>query len=245
MASIHDVDYVIVDTETTGKDPTIDAVVEIGAVKWRPRVGVLWQWSALVNALREIPVAAQAVHGITDAMVADAPTFEQILPEFDRLLKPTDVLVAHNAPFDRAFLGEAFAHRPWVCSLRMARHLWPDAESHSNQFLRYQLGVNVPGGAAHRAGDDARITAAIWDLLLQAYSREVTPEDDVEALIAYAESPIHVSKMPFGKHAGSLLAQVPTAYLQWALKNIPDMDPDLRASMHGVLRGSDFFSANA
>lgn len=245
MPDIYDMDYVVVDTETTGKDPATDAVVEIGAVKWRPKVGILWTWSALVHPFREIPVAAQAVHGIRDAMVEHAPDFATAVFELDYLLHPSDVLVAHNAPFDRAFLGAAFAQRPWVCSLRMARHLWPDAESHSNQFLRYQLGIDTPVSTAHRAGDDARITAAIWEILLHAYHQHVADDLSLESLIAYAESPILVRKMPFGKHMGQPIEQVPTQYLNWVLKNIPDLDSDLKASIEAFLHGPDLFSAHA
>lgn len=231
------VDYLIVDTETTGTDPAQDKIVEIGVVKWRPNVGVLWTWSSLVHPERPIPVTAQAVHGITDAMVDNAPFVDEVLTELRRLIQQTDVLVAHHVAFDRAFFPLDFQqNHAWVCSLRLARHVWPDLESHSNQYLRYRFALNVPPVEAHRAAADALVTAALWERIfttVQASGYIGTVDD----LIDYAASPITVETMPFGKHKGTPLRDVPRDYLRWVLANIADLDDDLRYSIQHQLAG--------
>lgn len=133
--------YLVLDTETTGLDPENDRVVEIAATLVAPE-GVSVVVDQLVHPRRSIPPNAIAVHHITDSMVASSPTLEEVwathvLP----LLSTVDGIVAHNAAFDRPFLPPT--DKPWICTLRLARHMWPEAPGHSNQVLRYWLGLDV------------------------------------------------------------------------------------------------------
>ncbi len=230
---INECHFLIIDTETTGLNPDADEVVEIAAVRYGPQQGILGVWSALVNPGRPIPPEASAVHGITDAMVERAPDKLAVVSELARILRSDDVLVAHNAAFDRAFLPSDM-HGPWLCTYRLARHLWPQAPKHANQYLRYWLGLDVANMGIHRATADALVTTALLDRILRDHAKthmEDDLDDAMERLIAYADSPIQVLTMPFGKHAGTPLAEVPRDYLAWALRNMADMDPDLRASI--------------
>lgn len=233
---ISEAEFVVIDVETTGLDPATDTVVEIAAVRYQPRDGVIGPvWQTLVNPERSIPATASAIHGITDAMVAHAPIPDEAWLEFHRFVGDDAVLVAHHATFDRSFLPVAYAERAWLCTMRLAKHLWPEAPTHSNQGLRYQLGFKAPATVAHRAADDALVTTYLLDEALGEYSWTEPRGADrtLDTLLAYAASPIKVTTMPFGKHQGKPLAEIPADYIRWLL-NQPDVDPDLRASLLAI-----------
>lgn len=162
--------YAVVDIETTGFSPRDDRVVEMACVVLENRT-ITRTWSTLVNPGRPIPYYATRVHGITDDDVVDAPAFDIAQRRLRRLCIGA-TLVAHNASFDLGFLP-AVAHLPSLCTLRLARHCFPAAPNHKNQTLRHYLRVDddlrhlchlelVEGRPqAHRALDDALVTAAI------------------------------------------------------------------------------------
>jgi DNA polymerase-3 subunit epsilon len=97
--------FVVLDLETTGLDPDHDHVVAVGAlrvVEGRVRLGD--SFSLLVNPQREVSVESIKVHGIVPDMLADAPPAWQAFGQFLKYLGD-DVLVAHNAAFDLAFIN--------------------------------------------------------------------------------------------------------------------------------------------
>src|SRR4051794_18262984 len=97
-----EVTFVVVDLETTGGSPNTAAITEVGAVKVRGGQ-VLGEFQTLVNPMTDIPPFIAVLTGITDAMVAGAPTLRSVLPSFLEWARGS-VLVAHNAPFDLGFL---------------------------------------------------------------------------------------------------------------------------------------------
>lgn len=211
----------VVDTETTGLDPETDALVEVGAVDvfWNERVG---GWcleeigSTLVNPGRSIPPAASAVHHLTDADVARAPDPVTALRAYlEPVAEAADaVLVAHNAAFDAPMVG--LDPETWLCTRRWAADVWPDAPSHSNQVLRYWLGLKVAeaqGLAAHRALADAWVTAYLLRRLLEASA--VPHTLTVAELLRGVWAPTVERTCRFGKHKGTPWAEVPTGYLEW------------------------------
>src|SRR5262245_66033099 len=101
-----------VDLETTGTRAAVDRITEVGIVRvdadaagGAPRV---YEWSSLVDPQMPIPPVIQALTGITDAMVAGAPTFSSVASEIAERLADC-VFVAHNARFDHGFLKQEFA----------------------------------------------------------------------------------------------------------------------------------------
>jgi DNA polymerase-3 subunit epsilon len=106
MKPLFDVPLAIVDLETTGAHPAWDRVTEI-AVLEVAHGEVVSEWSTLVNPGTSIPPAIQALTGISNAMVADAPAFEDLAAGLYERLEG-HVFVAHNARFDYGFLRHAF-----------------------------------------------------------------------------------------------------------------------------------------
>jgi DNA polymerase-3 subunit epsilon len=95
------------DIETTGLDPRLDRIVEIGAVKFDRR-GPMGRYSVLINPGSPMPEEAGRVNGISDALLAGKPGLEEVVPDFLRFAAGA-VIVAHNAPFDCGFINEKLA----------------------------------------------------------------------------------------------------------------------------------------
>lgn len=149
-APLTDLEYVAFDTETTGCASATGRMVEIGAVRFRLDGTELDRFTRLIDPLRPIPRAVTRIHGITDAMVCGCPTEAAVLPEFvDFLGDPARTLaMAHNAPFDLAFVGSAFARaaRPApphlvIDTVRLARRRAGGLPSHSLRSLVRCFGV--------------------------------------------------------------------------------------------------------
>jgi len=224
-----DDDIIIIDTETTGFDFNDDKVIEIAAMKVNTEWEIVDTFEQLIDPKRDIPPESSAIHHLTARDLVDKPTMEEVYPALKEFVGNT-VLVAHNAPFDSGMLPEL--DNNWLCSLRLARHLWPK-QSHKMQSLRYWLGlidIDLKGLAPHRALADIIVTLEVFKKMIDQYGD--TPVDE---LMDYVNGPITVELMPFGKHRGEPLVAVPRSYKTWALNNIDDMDPDLRWSIEKTL----------
>lgn len=171
----------------------------------------------LIHTGRPMPADARAIHHISGADLVDAAPVERVwttLREGD-----PSVFVAHQAAFERAlFTG---GETPWICTLKVARRLWPECPAHSNQCLRYHLNLDLDDALAtpaHRAAPDAYVTAAI---LLEALKLTT-----IEQMIAWSNQPsLLPGAIAFGKHKGAPWSQVDSGYLHWIIK-APDMDED-------------------
>jgi DNA polymerase III subunit epsilon len=177
-----DVDFAVVDVETTGLSPAFgDKVCEIAIVHSRGNKEVSI-FATLVNPGRPISPGAAAVNGITAAMVANAPLFQEIAPEVARWIEGC-VFVAHNVPFDLSFLVAELQrlHLPMpithvIDTLDLARRYYA-FPSNSLGAIAEQL--NIPYPRRHRALQDARITRQILHFFIQDLSRRqiATAED--------------------------------------------------------------------
>ncbi len=184
---LFDTTFVVLDLETTGLRPETDRITEVGAVKVRGGE-VLGELQTLVHPGRSIPPGITAVTGITDTMVADAPSIETVLPALLGFLEG-GVLVAHNAPFDVGFLRAAIARarcEPFdpstVDTARLARRLLRDEvrDCRLHTLARHLRARTQP---EHRALADARATVdVLHGLLERAGSLGATTLDDLQAL---------------------------------------------------------------
>lgn len=170
-APLGELSFAVVDTETTGSSPSRgDRLTEIAAVRVRNGC-VVDRYATLVNPDRPIPPAITRLTGITDAMVAKAPSFERIAPELLDFLGDA-VIVAHNAPFDRAFLDSELRRvynralvAPSVCTVQLSRRVVPGLESYRLDMLASHFGISIRD--RHRALGDAEATSEIFCCLLE------------------------------------------------------------------------------
>lgn len=215
---ITEANLVVIDCETTGFDYSAgDRVVEIAASDfWRGN-----EMQMLVHPGRSIPIEVSAVHHIVDRDVAEAPSLDEAYDTLDLWLPENAVLVAHNAVFDRSMLP-SFEAYPWLCTRRLAQHLVPDAPAFKNQVLRYLFGgadLDLRGIAPHRAMADVIVTSFVFRRLLDIWFAQ-GGEDNIGALIARANAPYLIEKMPFGKHRGVAMRDLDDGYLSWMLRTI-------------------------
>jgi DNA polymerase-3 subunit epsilon len=160
--------YVVFDTETTGLQPHRDEVVQIGALRIvNGRVVPGEVIDQLVNPGIPIPTASTAIHGIAAADVAGAPGIEPAARAFHDFCAGA-VIVAHNAPFDIAFLnrhaartGVTFDH-PVLDTVLMSAVIWGAATTHTLDALADRLGAHLPADVRHTALGDARATAEVF-----------------------------------------------------------------------------------
>lgn len=220
----------VIDIETTGVDPTADAIVEIASIDMVKGGGVTNRMQAIVDPGRPIPATASAVHHIIDADVNGAPLLREAIHQF----MGGDIYVAHNAEFEQGFFAASGIElRKWLCTYKCALRVWPELASHSNQALRYEFGIVTPFGYArdaisvHRAGSDVIVTAAVFERLLD--------EAKWSDMVAWSQEPALHTKLHFGKHRGQRYDAVDPSYLDWILRQ-QDMDAGVRFSAQHWLR---------
>ena len=164
---LHQLRFVVFDTETTGLDPARDEICQIAGVRVVGTRAVETEcFDTLVHPGRRIPAQSTAIHRIDDAMVADAPAVGAALSRFQAYAAGC-VLVAHNAPFDMAFLkrreaeiGQVF-DQPVLDTVLLSAAIYGQAAEHTLDALSARLGVAIPDEDRHSALGDARATAQV------------------------------------------------------------------------------------
>jgi DNA polymerase III subunit epsilon len=198
------------DTETTGISSKQDRIIEIAAFD----VSTGATFNELINPQMPIPQGATAIHHIDNEMVKDAPTFEVIGKRFAEFCSGDDVvLIAHNNDqFDCLFLEEEFGRSglefpkwKYIDTLKWARRYRPDLPKHNLQFLRELFGISA--NQAHRALDDVMVLYEMFSFMI-----DDLPYEEVFNLMQVKKA---MSRMPFGKHQGKLLKDVPKNYVSW------------------------------
>lgn len=166
--------YVVVDVETTGGLSSWNRVTEIGAVKVRGGK-VIDEWSSLINPGRKIPRKIVQLTGISDEMVASAPTFSEIADEFREFVGES-VFVGHRVKFDFGFIREEYRRlerefrAATFCTVVETRRYFPGLKSYGLANLCQEF--DIPLATHHRALCDARATAQIL-LKINAKRREI------------------------------------------------------------------------
>lgn len=172
---LYDVTFVIVDLETTGAHAQREEITEIGAVKTRGGE-VIGEFSTLVRPEHAVISSfVERLTGITNGMVAGAPSIHAVLPSFLEFSRGC-VLVAHNAAFDIGFLKAACARldytwpNPHVLdTVKLARHVVPRPEVRNHKLSTLAEHFATTTSPAHRALDDARATNEILHHLFERF----------------------------------------------------------------------------
>lgn len=159
--------FTVFDTETTGLLPHKDEIVQIGAVRVvNGRIVEGEVIDQLVDPGRPIPPASTKVHKVTDAMVQGQPGIARAGRQFHAFARDS-VIVAHNAPFDMAFLqrhkdrmGVIWDH-PILDTVLLSAVIFGASETHTLDALCDRLGVTIPEALRHTALGDARATAEV------------------------------------------------------------------------------------
>jgi DNA polymerase-3 subunit epsilon len=159
-------DLVILDFETTGLSPESgDRVTEVAALRIR-KDRVVDQFESLMNCGMKLNPFIVNLTGITQRMVDCAPPPSKVIRELVKFLGG-DAVIAHNASFDDRFfrnecgrLAVPESVDPFICSIRIARRVYPNLGSYKLSSIAESLGLKY-SGRAHRAAADARLTAEI------------------------------------------------------------------------------------
>jgi len=218
----------VIDYETTGtQEDEAAEIIEFGRtdVDISKRT-IVDDWQSFARPRCPIPAMTKAVHHITEADVADAPDARELWGDFIEN-DPPSYLVAHNARFEQHFTPDFGI--PWICTYKVARIVWPDAPGHSNQVLRYWLGLDVDPVRAdppHHALPDSYVTACLFIELM----KHKTPAEMVEI----SKYPALLKAMNFGKYYGQGMtfeqcARDDPSYLEW-IRDKSDMNEDAKFS---------------
>lgn len=206
--------YTILDTETCSLQ---GGVVELALLHIDTELNVLGEFHTKVNPERPIEPGAFAVHGISDADVADAPTLAQISE-----LGAVTHAIAHNLAFDSRMLKGHLKAEASLCTLSLSRQYLKGTANHKLENLKRELGL--PDQKSHSALGDVYTTL---DLLRHLLPMTGVPLD---TLFKRAAQPKLIHRMAFGKHKGLLISQVPADYRTWLLGQ-ENLDKDLRYTL--------------
>jgi len=212
-----------VDLETTGTLAAADAITEVGIVRvdahpeGRAEPAVT-EWSTLVNPGIPIPPEIQALTGITNEMVRDAPSFGRIADEVAARTAGA-LFVAHNARFDYGFLKHAFARveRTFtarvLCTVRLSRRLFPEEPRHNLDSVIARHGLPLDG--RHRALGDARV---LWAFVRALY-RDLASDTIEQAARRVLRTPSLPPQL--APDAIDALPEAPGVYLFYGLNALP------------------------
>lgn len=189
------------------------------------------------NPLTSISLGAMAVTGICDEDVAHCQPHTSF-----RLPANTAYIIGHNIDFDAKVLANAgvdISNIKFICTLAMSRELLPDLNTHELVALLYHLDkpyAREHARNAHSAMHDViftqKVLKGLMGLAVGLYGDRMY---DIETLYQFSEYARVPKTMPFGKHKGVLIAELPRDYVRWAVANLTDMDKYLRGALEKQL----------
>lgn len=216
-------ELLLFDTETADIK---GGVCDLAIVIVNEDLDIVWEAESLIDPERPISPSAQGIHHISDEMVWDKPTLSEFMEIYGYpFRRPGVIFGGHNVQFDirmcQPHMPEQFRT---ACTMKLARNLWPEMENHKLQTLRYQFKLDA--GTAHRAMGDVRVCLSL--IRMVAAERGI----GLTGLLELFRRPISLdNKMPFGKHRGEKLKDLPKSYVGWLLNNADELDPDLREAL--------------
>jgi len=200
---------IIFDVEATDKnDAVIIEAASLDVTSLNPfEVGN--PWVQRYNPGKPISLGALATHHIMDEELVNCPASSSF-----KLSAGTKYLIGHNIDFDWVAIGSPDVKR--ICTLALARSLWPSLDSHTQSALLYFFERDTARDQlrnAHSALADVWICSKIVGQIID----KLHPAS-LDALWEMSEKARIPTTMPYGKHKGELISQVPTDYKQWLLR---------------------------
>jgi DNA polymerase-3 subunit epsilon len=171
---LDDISFCVVDTETTGGRAESHRVIDIAVFRMEQGT-IVEKMQTLLNPHRPIPFWISNLTGIDDGMVRNAPTFSEAIGSVQQMLDK-GVFVAHNAGFDFSFIQHEFLredalfNHPTLCTVKLARRLYPELLSRSLGVLSEYLYIDIAD--RHRAAGDAEATVYVLKEMLRVLKKD-------------------------------------------------------------------------
>lgn len=186
-----------------------------------------------IDAGLELHYASMAVHHILPQDLAGKTSFKTF-----RLPKDTIYLIGHNIDYDVeaiARCGQPIEHIKPICTLALARSIWPDLDSHNLSALSYYLSEDLSATRemlknAHNAKIDVLITAQLLHKIVK-----ILDVQSIESLYQASQQARLPQYMPFGKHKGTLLMDLPHDYAHWLLRQ-DNINTYLRQALMAIFK---------
>lgn len=174
-------DYIVFDIETTGLDSSYDEVIEIGAIKIKNNK-IVSKFNSLVKPKNAIDEYITELTGITNEMVKDAPTIEEVLPDFMDYID-NDILIGHNVNFDINFIYDNLYRNKldvltnnFIDTMRISRKLLPNLSHHRLIDLARYFEIDTTNN--HRTLKDCEITMNVYENLKEIALRKYDNVDE-------------------------------------------------------------------
>ncbi|AYA68223.1 3'-5' exonuclease [Acinetobacter sp. WCHA55] len=224
---------IILDTEThtLNGQPIEIAYAPIEIANGKLSLDKSQVFDQLYTVNEPISFAAMAVHHILESDLVGQPHYTTF-----KLPDETQYIIGHNIDYDiRAIekCGVDTSHIKAICTLALARLVWPDAEAHNISALIYMISKGSEKARemikkAHRADMDIILTANI--LMHVVHHLKI---NSMEQLFATSEDARIPRVINFGKHRGTAIAELPADYIQWLMRQ-DELDPYLRKALENA-----------
>lgn len=252
--------YIFLDTETHSKENPI--LIQLAYIRTKPdgMDATKWLEDEVCNQLfstggPKIEFWAMAVHHITEKQIEGLETFNQsyikdVSQKF--FYEHGYILIAHNAPFDVWVLKNHGVEVPtYICTLKLARYVYPEFEAHNLQYLRYRLGLEFDKEInPHDAMSDVYVLEKLFYHLSKKLAEKLAEEINndprklndsttlIQIMIEITRAPSLLYRCVFWKHAGKLWSEVPRDYLMWIVDKSDMSDDDVMHTARYYLSGN-------
>lgn len=232
---------IVIDTETTSLDFKEAEVIQYAGDSV---INILERYAAdghegAVPAqffTTDNPITAEtsSITTITNRMVKGSPKFSEKKDEIEEDINSHRYMVAHNSYYDEGiFRTQGLKFPQTICTMRFAKKLYKDdvnITKHNLSFLRYALDLPIPDDVpAHLADADVLVTTLLFVRLVEdaiAAGKLDATQDLGEQITEWLDKPVVITIMPFGKHKGQKMVDVPISYWQWGLENFNSLDEE-------------------
>jgi len=241
--------YILFDTETTGNQEE-DRIIQVGAMVVDSN-GKVEVFDELCSTVLPIKIQAMAVHGITPDLIEGKGIFTDtnFYKTLQTLNNQENYLIAHNMPFDMGMMQkEGFeSNLQIIDTLRVAKHLLMDSESHALQYLRYSLELYKEEQAeadkyditikAHDAIGDVLVMKLLLSKLVALTKEQFLGINPMVKMEELTRTPIMIEIFKFGKYKGRKISEVcdeDIGYINWMMDKM-DLDVDMKYTLDKIM----------